>query len=50
MKKRIFLFLLFFATIGFGQIKNDSLLLLEKDTIHYEKTIEFSQKDRLTKI
>ncbi|WP_158837538.1 DUF4129 domain-containing protein [Polaribacter sp. L3A8] len=44
MKKRIFLFLLFFATIGFGQIKNDSLLLLEKDTIQYEKTIEFAQK------
>ena len=44
MKKRIFLLLLFFVTIGFGQIKNDSLLLLEKDTIHYKKTIDFAEK------
>ena len=41
MKKSILLLLLFFVTISFGQIKNDSLLLVEKDTVRYEKSIDF---------
>ena len=44
MKKMFFLLLMLFSTVCFGQTKNDSLSILEKDTIHYEKTIEYAEK------
>ena len=44
MRKSVLILLLFFASIGFGQIKNDSISLVEKDTIRYNKTIEFLEQ------
>ena len=48
MQKKVFLFVLFFTSIAFGQVKNDSLLFLEKDTVHYEKSIDYAEKRTFT--
>lgn len=44
MKKILFILLIFSSSIAFSQVNNDSLALLEKDTIHYEKTIKPAKK------
>jgi len=48
MQKKVFLFVLIFTSISFGQVDNDSLILFEKDTVHYEKSIEYAQKRAFT--
>ncbi|WP_341220549.1 hypothetical protein [Polaribacter atrinae] len=48
MQKRIFLLVVFLTSIAFGQVDNDSLSLFEKDTIHYQKTIDYAQKRTFT--
>jgi hypothetical protein len=48
MQKKVFFLLVFLASISFGQVDNDSLILFEKDTIHYEKTIDYAEKRTFT--
>jgi len=44
MHKNVFLFIFFCTSIVFGQVKNDSLNLLEKETVHYQKSIDYSEE------
>ncbi|MCL7764589.1 hypothetical protein MPF19_14290 [Polaribacter sp. Z014] len=44
MRKSLILLLFFYITVGFSQVKNDSLVFLEKETIHYNKSIEYAEK------
>lgn len=54
MKKTLFLFLFFYATIGFGQFMHEEFTSVEEmlgegividiDTIHYKKSIEYADK------
>lgn len=47
MKKTVFLLLLFFSSVGFGQFMHEEtndIIIVEKDTIFYKKSIEYAQK------
>ncbi|QVY66368.1 hypothetical protein [Polaribacter sp. Q13] len=48
MRKSLIFLLFFYITVGFSQVKNDSLVSLEKETIHYNKSIEYAEKRAFT--
>ena len=48
MGKTLFFIVFFIVTNSFGQVNNDSISLLEKDTIYYNKTIDYAEKRAFT--